>query len=234
MKLATAIWLTLTAFAQAAGLEFEQMITEVTAPADATTVTADFKFTNKGDKPVTISKSDPGCSCLKVQVSEGKLKYAPGESGLIRTTFEMGNFSGTVDKMVALWLDDAPETSPTMKLTVRVHIPVIVAVESQPGKKTLQWEIGGKTDPQVIHIVMAEGYTIHVTGITASSQAFSHELKTIEKGKKYDLVVIPLEVNTPGMSVIRIETDCPIPKHRVQQAFAVLRKPSPADVAEKP
>ena len=81
---------------------------------------------------------------------------------------------------------------------------------------------------------MAEGHTIHVTGITASSQAFSHELKTIEKGKKYDLVVTPLEVNTPGMSVIRIETDCPIPKHRVQQAFAVLRKPSPADVAEKP
>jgi Protein of unknown function (DUF1573) len=234
MKLVIAIWLTLVAFVQAAGLEFEQMITEVTAAADATTVTADFKFTNKGDKPVTISKSDPGCSCLKVQISEGKLQYAPGESGLIRTTFDMGNFSGTVDKMVALWLDDAPDNSPTMKLTVRVHIPVIVAVESQPGKKTLQWEIGGKTDPQVIHIVMAEGHTIHVTGITSSSQAFRHELKTIEDGKKYDLVVTPLELDTPGMCVIRIDTDCPIPKHRTQQAFAVMRRPSPGEVTDKP
>ena len=234
MKLLIAIWLTLAAFAHATGLEFEQLVTEVSAPADATTVTADFKFTNKSDKPVTISKSDPGCSCLKVQVAEGKLRYAPGESGLIRTTFEMGNFSGTVDKMVALWLDDAPDTSPTMRLTVRVHIPVIVSVESEPGKKTLQWEIGGKLEPQVIHIVMAEGHTIHVTGVTASSHAFGHTLKTIEDGKKYDLIVTPLEIDMPGMSVIRIETDCPIPKHRTQQAFAVLRKPMPASVPDKP
>ena len=233
MKIVMVIWLTLAALAQAVGLEFEQLVTEVHAPADAATVTADFKFTNKSDKPVTISKSDPGCSCLKVQVAEGKLRYAPGESGLIRTTFEMGNFSGTVDKMIALWLDDAPENSPTMRLTVRVHIPVIVAVESEPGKKTVQWEIGGKADPQVIHIVMAEGHTIHVTGVTASSQAFSHTLKTVEKGKKYDLIVTPLDINTPGMSVIRIETDCPISKHRTQQAFAVLRKPTPADAANK-
>ena len=234
MKLLTAIWLTLAAFVQAASLEFEQLVTEVHAPADAATVTADFKFTNKSNKPVTISKSDPGCSCLKVQVAEGKLRYAPGESGLIRTTFEMGNFSGTVDKIVALWLDDAPDNSPSMRLTVRVHIPVIVAVESEPGKKTLQWDIGSKPDPQVIHIIMAEGHTIHVTGITSSSQAFGHTLKTIEKGKKYDLIVTPLEIDTPGMSVIRIETDCPIPKHRTQQAFAVLRKATPAAVPNKP
>lgn len=234
MKLLTLIWLTLAAFVQATSLEFEQLVTEVHAPADAATVTADFKFTNKSTKPVTISKSDPGCSCLKVQVAEGKLRYAPGESGLIRTTFEMGNFSGTVDKIVALWLDDAPDNSPSMRLTVRVHIPVIVSVESEPGKKTLQWDIGSKPDPQVIHIVMAEGHTIHVTGITSSSQAFGHTLKTIEKGKKYDLIVTPLEIDTPGMSVIRIETDCSIPKHRTQQAFAVLRKATPAAIPNKP
>jgi hypothetical protein len=81
---------------------------------------------------------------------------------------------------------------------------------------------------------MAEGHTIHVTGITSSSQAFRHELKTIEDGKKYDLVVTPLELDTPGMCVIRIDTDCPIPKHRTQQAFAVMRRPSPGEVTDKP
>jgi hypothetical protein len=36
------------------------------------------------------------------------------------------------------------------------------------------------------------------------------------------------------LAVIRIETDCGISKHRVQQAFAVVRKPSPPQTPLKP
>ena len=230
MKFAIGIWLTLAAFAQAAGLEFTELLKEVNAPADVTTVTTDFNFKNNGTKPVTITKSDPGCSCLKVEISGGKLKYAPGESGVVRTTFDMGNYSGTVDKMVALWLDDAPANKPSMSLTVRVHIPVLVALEP----KTVKWNLGGKADPQTIQIRMAEGKLIRVTGVKSSSPSFKTELKTLEEGKKYDLVVTPMEIDASGISVFRIETDSDVTKHRVQQAFAVVRKPSPADVATKP
>lgn len=230
MKIALGIWLTLAACAQAAGLEFTGMLKELNAAAEATTVTADFNFTNKGDKPVTITKSDPGCSCLKVQISGGKLKYAPGESGVVRTTFDMGNFSGTVDKMVALWIDNDPPDKPSMTLTVRVHIPVLVGLEP----KTVKWEIDGKADPQIIQIRMAEGKPIRVLGVKSSSDSFACELKTLEEGKKYDLVVTPRVINTPGIGVIRIETDCGISKHRIQQAFAIVRKSSPAEAAAKP
>jgi Protein of unknown function (DUF1573) len=228
MKIAIAFWLALAAFSQAAGLEFENLLQELKAPADATTVTADFKFTNKGNKPVTISKSDPGCSCIKVQISGGKLKYAPGESGVVRTTFEMGNFSGTVDKAVGIWLDDAAGDKPSLHLTVRVQIPVLVALEPT---KTLSWDVGGKPEPKTIRIRMAEGQSIKVTGITCSPEAFSHEIKTVEEGKLYDLTVTPLSVEGPKMSIFRIETDCKIAKHRVQQAFAVVRKPVAAQAA---
>ena len=230
MKIALGIWLTLAACAQAAGLEFTGMLKELNAAADATTVTADFNFTNKGDKPVTITKSDPGCSCLKVQISGGKLKYAPGESGVVRTTFDMGNFSGTVDKMVALWIDDDAADSPSMRLTVRVHIPVLVGV----APKTLKWELGAKAEPQTIEIRMAEGNLIRVTGVTSSSELFACEVKTLEEGKKYDLIVTPQALTAPGMAVIRIETDCAISKHRIQQVFAVVRKSSPSETAVKP
>lgn len=230
MKLAIGIWVTLAAFAQAAGLEFKELLKDVNAPADAAIVTTEFEFTNKGDKPVTIAKTDPGCSCLKVQISGGKLRYAPGESGVVRTTFDMGNFSGVVDKVVALWIDNDPADKPSMKLTVRVHIPVLVAVEP----KTVKWSVGGKAEPQTIQIRMAEGKPIRVTGVKSTSATFALELKTVEEGKKYDLVVTPLEMATPGMGVIRIETDCEISRHRTQQAFAVVRKPTPADVAAKP
>lgn len=230
MKFAIGIWLTLAALAQAAGLEFTALLKEANAAADAAIVTTDFSFTNKGDKPVTIAKTNPGCSCLKVEISGGKLKYAPGESGVVRTTFDMGNFSGTVDKMVALWIDDDPVDKPSTTLTVRVHIPVLVALEP----KTVKWNLGANPDPQTIQIRMAEGKSIRVTGVKSSSPAFKCEVKVLEEGRKYDLIVTPLEMNAPGMSVVRIETDCEISKHRIQQAFAVVRKPSPAEAVAKP
>src|SRR6478752_805013 len=136
MKFAIGIWLTLAAFAQAAGLEFTEMLKEVNAPVEASTVTADFNFTNKGNKPVTITKADPPCPCLKVQISGGKLKYAPGESGVIRISFDLGTFSGTVDKVLPIFLDNDPEDKPSVALTIRVHIPVLVGVEP----KTVKWD----------------------------------------------------------------------------------------------
>ena len=230
MRIGIFTWLVLAVFTQAGGLEFTETLKEVDAGADATLVTTEFSFTNKGDKPASITKSDSGCSCLKIEISGGKLKYAPGESGVVRTTFEMGNFSGTVDKMVALWIDDDPVDNPSTRLTVRVHIPVLVELEP----KTLKWDLGTKADPQIIRIQMAEGESIRVTGVSSSSESFACELKTVEKGEKYDLIVTPRNIDTPGMTVIRVETDCAISKHRVQQAFAVVRKPSPPQTPVKP
>ena len=222
MKFVIGIWLALLATASAAGLKFSEPVKDVKAPADAATVTESFEFKNLGDRPVTIAKADPTCSCLKVEISGGKLKYAPGESGVVRVTFEMGNFSGVVEKMVALWIDDDPADKPSQSLTVRVHIPVLVGIEP----KTVKWDTGGKATPQTIQIRMAEGQVIRVTGATSSTDAFTTEVKTLEEGKKYDVLVTPRNMNSPGLGVIRIETDCKVSKHRTQQAFAVLRKPA--------
>ncbi|MGL4400369.1 MAG: DUF1573 domain-containing protein [Luteolibacter sp.] len=221
MKFALGIWLAIAACAGAAGLEFSQPIKDVHAPADVVTVTESFDFKNHSDKPVTIAKADPTCSCLKVEISDGKLKYAPGESGVMRVTFEMGNFSGVVEKKVAIWLDDDPADNPSRFVTVRVHIPVLIAIEP----KTVKWDVGSEAAPQTIQIRMAEGQTIHITGVKSSSDLFSTEIKTLEPGKKYDLLVTPNKMTGPGLGVIRIETDCAVSKHRTQQAFAVVRKP---------
>ncbi|MEO5916147.1 MAG: DUF1573 domain-containing protein [Luteolibacter sp.] len=224
MKLALGILLTLQAFALAAGLEFEELTKDQTAAVDATIVTTDFAFTNKTDKPVTIAKSDPTCSCLKVVVSGGKLKYAPGESGVIRTIFDVGNATGTVEKGVAIWLDNDPAPTPSVHLQVNIHIPVLV--ELTPSK-TLSWDVGGKAETQTIHVTMAEGNSINVTGVKVKD-TFTCELKTIEKGSKYDLLVTPTSTEVPDLGIIRIETDSKIEKQKTQQAFAVIRKPIPA------
>jgi hypothetical protein len=229
-KYACGIWLALAALVQAAGLHFPETLKEVHAPADAKTVPAEFEFTNRSDKPVTVAKADPTCSCIAVKIKDGKLRYAPGESGLIRAEFDMGNFSGTVDKVVAVWLEGDPADKPSVSLTVRVHIPVLVALEP----KTLRWDLGGESGPKTIRIEMTHSSPIRVTGVNSSSSHFTQEIKTLEDGKRYELVVTPTETTSPGMAVLRIDTDCDIAKHRIQQAFAVVRKPTPSEAATPP
>jgi hypothetical protein len=230
MRKTFGIWLAFAAVIHAAGLDFAEISKEIHAPADVTTVTADFEFTNKSGLPVTITKSDPGCSCVAVQVSGGKFRYETGESGMIRATFDMTNFSGTVDKVIALWLDKDPVDKPSTLLKLKVNIPVLVAMEP----KTLKWELGGKGEPQTIQITMLEGQKINVTSVQSSSDSFICELKPVEPGKHYELIVTPTNVGVAGIGVFRIETDCQIKKHRTQQAFAVVRKPTAAETAAKP
>lgn len=229
MKIAIGIWLALMVLVQA-GLDFPATLKEIHAPADAKIVTADFEFTNRSAKAVTVAKVDPTCSCISVKIKDGKLRYAPGESGLIRTEFDMGNFSGTVDKVVAVWLENDPVDKPSVALTVRVHIPVLVSLDP----KTLKWDLGGKGEPQAIRITMKHANPIHITGVNSSSEAFKLDLKTLKDGESYELLVTPEDIHTPGLAVLRIETDCGISKHRIQQAFAVIRKPTPAETATKP
>jgi hypothetical protein len=188
MRIAIGIWFGLMALVSAAGLEFKETTKELHAPADVNTVSADFEFTNRSDKTVTVTKYESTCSCMSVTIKGGKLSYAPGESGVIRAQFDMGNFSGEIDKVVLLWLD-------------------------------------GKGEPQSIRVTMKHDKPIRVTAVKSTSEAFKLELKTIEEGKTYDVNVTPLNMKSPGLAVIRIETDCDIDKHRIQQAFAVVRKP---------
>jgi hypothetical protein len=219
----------LTAVVHAAALDFPKTLKEVHAAADAGKVTADFEFTNRSGKPVAIARYDSTCSCMSVKIKDGKLQYAPGESGVVRTEFDMGNFSGTVDKVVALWLDNDPAEKPSVSLTVRVHIPVLISLEP----KTLKWELSGQGESQVIRIEMNHDKPIRVLSVNSSNEAFKTELKTVKEGKTYELAVTPKDVKTPALGVFRIETDCPVGRHRIQQAFGVIRK-NTAPPAAKP
>ncbi len=224
MKSVLAVFLLFQALVQAGTLDFKELVKEQDAAVDSTIVVTDFEFTNKGDKPVTITGCVPSCNCLTVQVSGGKLKFAPGESGTIRTTMDVTNNTGNFDKAVAIWLDSDPKKDkPSLNLQVNFHVPVLIELEP----KSVTWDIGSKAEAKTIHIKMAEGHLIHVVDVK-SKESFSCELKTIKDGSSYDLVITPKSMDTPDLGSIRIETDCKIAKQRSQQAFAVVRKPLPA------
>lgn len=206
-------------------LTFSEVTKDVRAAPDARTVTADFSFENKSGEDVTISRYEASCSCMSVQVQGGKLQYAPGEKGVIRALFDMGNFSGSVDKAVQVWLEGDSESKPSIRLVTNVTIPVLVEVEP----KTLRWDLGAKAEPRTLEVRMNHSEPIHVKSVSCSNPNFKLELKTVEDGKHYELEVTPLNTSSQGLGVIHIETDCPVSRQASQRAFTVIRKPTAAE-----
>lgn len=220
MKIFLIAWIGLVASLSAAPLTFEKTLIEVKAPIDSATVTEDFKFTNAGDTTVMIREADAGCSCVGVHVSGSKLSYAPGESGVLRAKFELGSFQGTVDKQINIWLKGDPAEKPSNTVTLRVHIPQIIKITP----RTIKWKTGSEPVMKVVTVEMDYEKAIHVKSVSSSNTNFEAKLVVVEEGKKYHLEVTPKNTESPGLSILRVETDLEIDKHRVQQSFAAVSR----------
>jgi hypothetical protein len=218
MKIFVVLWFALAGMLCGAGLTFPEPLKEISAGVEATTVTAEFDFKNETAEPVSLTKIDGGCACMSVKTSGGQMKFEPGESGKIQAVFEVGNFSGTVDKVIGLWLAGNSSDEPSQQLTVRVHIPVLVTLEP----KTLKWPYQSEPVTQKIQIRMSGPKPIKILSVSSASKIFKYELKTVEEGSHYELSITPDHTTTPGLAVFRIETDSDSPKHKIQQVFAVI------------
>ncbi len=209
-----------------AELVFDSLKKEVKAEPDARKVTCDFYFENKGSETVHIAEYKATCSCMDVQVNQnGKLTYAPGEKGIMRTIFDMENFTGEVDKNVLVWMQGDAKEKPSIVVTVHVIIPVLVDI--QP--RTMRWNGPGPWEAQTMKIRMNHTEPIQIVRASLNNPCYETELKTIEVGKEYELIIKPLvkpDVQ-PGMGVIHIETDCKIDKQKKQMAFVVVDQKTP-------
>lgn len=228
MKTTLLLWSLLASVLSAGGLNFPEATKEIKAPADAVEIVADFPFTNRSDKTVEIKRYDAGCSCMAVGVEGGKLIYQPGESGVIRAKFDMSNYSGDVEKPIAIWLDGDPEKAPSVTLLVKAHIPEVVRIEP----KTVKWDVGSPPVAQTIKLVVEGEDKVHVLSVSNSNENFVKELKTIEDGRSYELVITPKDTSITGLSVFRFETDCRIERHKFKQAFASIRRALPSEAAK--
>ncbi|MGJ8694743.1 MAG: hypothetical protein ACSHYF_00360 [Verrucomicrobiaceae bacterium] len=206
-----------------AEMVFETQLVSVEAEPDALQVKVEFPFEIKGE-PVTIVEYDAYCSCLSAKIfplnpdRSTKLHWDVGEKGKVVGYFKLGSFKGTVEKPIALKLRGVDEL---VHLMVKVHIPVLVAIEPS----THTWEVGGALEEKVFSIKVQNDEPIHLTGHSGTNEGFPYEVKTIKEGREYELRVKPGSTETPGMGIIRLQTDCPIPRHSKHQIFVVVKAP---------
>ncbi len=222
MKLLPLIFLALSSILQAGDLKFEKDLYEAHAGLKDELVTCEFNFTNTSDKTVKIRLADAGCSCMAVELLNGKSTYAAGESGIMRLTYKIENAQGIVNKTVSIWLEGDPEEKPSSQVAFRIHIPTAIALEP----KTLNWDLNSKPEAKSIRVKIDYDKPVRITKVSSSSENFTTEIVTVEDGKSYDIRVTPKSTDNPAISLIGIESDIDLQKYRAQQGFARVSRPT--------
>jgi len=204
-------------------LKFDANSKEVTVALDQKEAAVDFPFKNESSDDVVIEKNASDCPCAAVGVKDSKLIYKPGESGTIRIVFNLGKVPETADKFVSIFLKGDREDKPSIRLTTRIIVPVVVDLSP----RTVTWDVGTKPEAKTVTVTMNDSEPVKIISMTSSDPRFKAELKTVEEGKKYEVVITPTSTDAVGMGMLRVETDSKTDNRPSHPIYMLVRK-SPA------
>lgn len=219
--------LTLLAATAQAGIEFESTRVTVPAKLEDEMVEFFFKFKITGENPVRITKMDVSCGCLEASLP--KSEFLSGETGAVKIVMKIGSIEGESYKATTITTNDPAHES--IQLDAIVQVPRLYEVtptmatwqlNDPPTAKTLRLKILGK-DP------------INILKYISSRENMNAELKEIEAGRTYDLILTPKTTELPELGIVTLETDCKIPKYTKRQVFfTIVRPKSPPKPAAHP
>ena len=144
------------------------------------------------------------------------LTVEPGQRGELTAVFTIGSRTGKQTKHVIVRSDDSQK--PVTTLTLKATIPVWLKVRPRlvywsPGElATTKRVILEAEDDRPMTILSVTPLTPGVAPAPGSepasekAPAVTAELKTIEEGQRYAVLITPTEPRTPGLTRLQIET----------------------------
>lgn len=174
---------------------------------------AQFKYENKGDKPIRIMNVKSSCGCTVPALKKNDV--APGETGEITATFNIGNRTGTQVKTVNVQTDDPAQ--PSVMLVLKAVIPEELQV--QPA--FVYWEMGEAPKPKTITVRAGKDVPVTTLAVTSSNQDFTTK---VEKGSAGEFLihVQPKETAKQASATLTIKPD------QAKTVFANARVTGPA------
>lgn len=207
-----------------AGLVFERDVATETAAPSEETHESKFVFKNTGTSAVTISEVQTTCGCLGA--SADKMTYQPGESGTISATIKLGTFEGEVTKSIYVMSDDGE--APKRMLQMKITIPRLMEISPE----VTTWTIGEEAKPKKLSIKVLRDEPIEVTAVSSTRENFAVELRELEKGRAYEVILTPKTTAEPTLGAVKIETTCELSRYKNRLAFFnVIRPRRPAGAA---
>ena len=185
-----------TAHAQ---LTWEQTQIELRPKPGDQEAVAQFKYENKGTKPIQIKNVRSSCGCTVASLKKNDV--APGEKGELTATFKIGGRTGVQQKTVTVETDDPNQ--PVTNLVLQATIAQ--ALEIQP--LFVFWEKGEPLKPKKITAKASKEVTVTKLEVTSSSPDFTAK---VEKGSgpgEFVINVLPRHTDSPLASTLTIKAD---------------------------
>jgi hypothetical protein len=180
------------------------------------TAVAHFKYKNTGDQPVKITKVQPSCGCTTA--APPKDAVAPGESGEIVATFNIGDRSGEQTKTIHVTTDDTKSEGTVLKL--KATIPRLL--EFAPA--FLYWRRGEERAPKTIEVKIGD-FPVKKLDVTSTDPAIKVESTAVPNEKAFRITVTPETGNRPVNAALKIQPD--FPKEAPRTFYANVRVDAP-------
>lgn len=197
MSLRPALLCGLFACTTLSGFAFEwktQTLSFTTAPFQATQEAA-FAFTNTGPRPVRILGVESNCDCL--DATADRQVYAPGESGVIKAKFTVGDRLGLYERRIKIVTDESPEP---VRLLVRIEVPELVTLTP----RSVAWRLNEAAAEKTVDLEVIPGVRIEFTRVQPTGADFAARLETVEAGRRYRVYLKPPATAQPANAAFRI------------------------------
>ena len=141
-------------------------------------VTHSYPFKNTGESDLVIEKVQPSCGCVAVPLK--KNRYAPGEDGEIKVSFDSGKKSAGLQRFtIAVHTNDFLERDRGVKISVlELQGDVIVYFKAIPPQFYLQRLYRGETTTRqlTLHSTGLEGAVLEIDHVEASDPSLQVEV----------------------------------------------------------
>jgi tRNA U34 2-thiouridine synthase MnmA/TrmU len=164
---------------QAAQLDFDNQIVEVTPGPSDEQIDAKFHFVNSSGNPVILESTGTSCGCTIVDVETRK--YLPNEGGNLSVRYIIGDRSGIQMKNVSVF---------TMSKDVQEHAVLTIKVHLVEGPTVtpaiVDWHIGEEKEPKIATVTFGDASPYRIVGIHCDNETFTAQLlATIDQKRHY-------------------------------------------------
>ena len=185
-----------------------------------TIVTNAFVFKNVGDQVLEISEVRSACGCAAVESFDRRVK--PGESGTIPVVFDSSKSSGISTKPITVISTDTNQPSVVLYIRAAVYkpidaLPTVAAFSFGPDLQT--------NATKVIRLINNLDEPVTLSPPVCTNRAFRAELKTIQEGKEFEMLVTVQPPLPPGAltAVITLKSSSPKMPMVSVNAYAVVQ-----------
>ncbi len=162
-------------------IKFEETVHDFGRAQAGEQVKYTYVFTNAGDQTLEVTGVH-ACGCITANWTKS---VEPGKTGAIPMSFNSSGYNGGVTKIINVTCNDPSNRQPRLTFKGAIWQPI----EIQPNRVFLNIPVGSPSVSATVRITNHMDAAITLSPPEINNRAFKAELKTVEPGKVFEVVV---------------------------------------------